>query len=231
MRCMKLIIVAGEIIFFTMLAAAAARGQEFPPLPQRPTVVAARPLSGGSASPAQPVRVTITNDVGQTTTLEYRTPVRIVADSVDSDFDEGQLVPLKELPVLSTPARSEDLQQVNYQSPLTEITSLREVRYEGQPTYAQPVSTLPLVPTGGPPAATYSYAPQTTVTQYAPAPTYAAPNYSVPVTGVPQTVYRPVTTLPPVVRNDVQIGSGIYGQPTIYRPGQPLRNILRWLTP
>jgi hypothetical protein len=64
-----------------------------------------------------------------------------------------------------------------------------------------------------------------------PTTTYSVPNYSVPVTGVPQTVYRPQVPLVPVVQSNVQVGAGLYGQPVIYRPGQPVRNAWRWLTP
>lgn len=46
----------------------------------------------------------------------------------------------------------------------------------------------------------------------------------------PIVTYRPVTpTAPPPAA--YQVSRGVFGQPTLYRPGQPLRNFLRSLTP
>lgn len=65
-------------------------------------------------------------------------------------------------------------------------------------------------------------APQITpavVYRYPGAPVYA-----------PARVYRPVAPLAPTARS-VTVGCGVVGQPTVYVPGQPVRNFLRWLSP
>jgi hypothetical protein len=234
----KFVIVTVEVVAFGLLASAVVRGEEFT---------------------TRPVRVSMTNKDGQVTTLEYRTPVKIVAQSSDS--------PPPLVAIDSRPARDADLlpalhRQVDsyndtYAAPSTslpEITSLREVRYPGQPTpsvqqasyQTQTVnyspstptySTTPIgqvgnaVPMSGMP--TYNYAAPQTVVNYPPTTTYSPVNYQVPVTGVPRTVYSPIMQTPimPVAQSNVQVGTGIYGQPVIYRPGQPLRNAWRWLTP
>lgn len=41
--------------------------------------------------------------------------------------------------------------------------------------------------------------------------------------------YRPLVPQP--VAPQYTIGKGILGQPTLYVPGQPVRNVLRWLSP
>ena len=227
---MSWIVVAGEVLVFGLAAAAVANGQEYPAL--RPTYVPVSQQSANSPYAAsQPVRVSMTNRTGQVTTLEYRQPVKVV--SYNENYDDG-LVPVSSLPVLSTPAREQDLVEMR--------SDRREVRYLSQPT-SQPTSTsLPIVQTAG-----TCYRPGTVV-NYAPAPSYTTPNYattgyavpgytvpgySVPNYVVPQTTYRPLPGQPvtPVVDPNLQVAKGIYGQPTIYRPGQPVRNALRYLTP
>ena len=50
------------------------------------------------------------------------------------------------------------------------------------------------------------------------------------VAPVPQATYRPIVplvTMPP----QVEVGRGILGQPTVYVPGQPIRNFLRYFSP
>lgn len=85
---------------------------------------------------------------------------------------------------------------------------------------------------------------------YSPAPyfsnTYPAPytsNKAPVVVAYPQAgVYGPVPTLSPVpsavtptsrppISRSISVGKGIYGQPTAYVDGQPVRNFVRWLTP
>ena len=43
-------------------------------------------------------------------------------------------------------------------------------------------------------------------------------------------VYRPLIPVVPMPPN-YQLGRGILGQPTVYVPGQPVRNFLRYLAP
>lgn len=43
-------------------------------------------------------------------------------------------------------------------------------------------------------------------------------------------VYRPLIPIVPMPPN-YQLGRGILGQPTVYIPGQPVRNFLRYLAP
>ena len=63
------------------------------------------------------------------------------------------------------------------------------------------------------------------------------------VTGYPETVtsfspspsvqvFRPVMTTPPVpsVPDGYVVGTGLIGQPKFYKPGQPVRNFLRYIT-
>lgn len=233
MRCMKLIMVVGEVVFFGLVATSLVRGAEFPAL--RPTFVAARP-----APAASPVRVSMTNSHGQVTTLEYHSPVRVIGQN--EPIDDG-LVPIRNLPVLSSPARETDLpldqnvRSINYQQPLyPEITSLSPVRYAGQPVSAAypQTSYYPQTSVAGTPLRPVANcACQTPVNNAAAYPPvlsgYPMPGY----VGAPQTVYSPLTPITPVTvaQSNIQVGSGIYGQPVIYRPGQPVRNAWRWLTP
>jgi hypothetical protein len=207
---MKFIIVTGEVLLLGLLAAAGARGAEFPPI--KPTYLMAQQASSVSPyTPAKPVRVTMVNKDGQVSTLEYREPQRFVND--------GPLVPINSLPAreLDLPT-TQDIRpigyqyQSNYPSTTTATVPIRNVAHCNQP-------------------AVVNYAPAAVA--YPPATQYSMPNYAVPVTGVPQTVYRPVApvAVAPVVQNNLQIGAGLYGQPVIYRPGQPVRNAWRWLTP
>lgn len=217
-RSMKIIIVCGEVLLFGLLAVATARAIE----PTRLATNYDATISPYAAD--RPVRVTMTNKLGQVTTLEYRQPVKVVSDR--DRFDDSEMRPINELPVLSSPARAEDfdvlptsnVQQVGYQyqANYTPAQSPVQVRY-AQPT------TLPVTST--------TQCVQPPVVTLPPTTTYSVPNYSVPVTGVPQTVYRPQVPLVPVVQSNVQVGAGLYGQPVIYRPGQPVRNAWRWLTP
>ena len=79
------------------------------------------------------------------------------------------------------------------------------------------------------------YAPATVYQQqYAPAQQYAAPQ-AAPVmpqygVGTGQFSYRPLL---PIAQQPaaVQVGQGILGQPTVYVPGQPVRNLFRYISP
>jgi hypothetical protein len=121
-----------------------------------------------------------------------------------------------------------------------------------QPTYAAPVSYAPAAPVSYAPAA---YAP---AAAYAPVTTYYAGNpcgqrvaynccnaccnpccnpcaatYVSASPCAPQAVYSPVTCAPAPVACGPQacIRRGLLGQPTVYVPGQPVRNLFRFLTP
>lgn len=207
---MKLAIVTGEVLLFGLLAAATARAAEFPAI--KPTYLVANHTTTASPyAPTRPVRVAMVNKDGQVSTLEYREPQRFI--------DDGPLVSINSLP-----AREIDLAPAH---------DIRPIGYQYQSNYPAQQSSLPLVYTANcNQPGVVNYAPPTTVA-YPPATQYSLPNYAVPVTGVSQTVYRPVgpMTPAPVVRTDTQVGAGIFGQPVIYRPGQPLRNAWRWLTP
>lgn len=225
-------LVTGEVLLFGLGLTALAHSAEFPPL--KPTYVAANASAVNSPfTSAQPVRVTMTNRDGQTTTLEYRKPVQVV--SYESELHDDGLVPVSSLPVLSSPAREEDL---------VDITNVREVRYVQQTplntiqTIGNPQRTsLPvmnsanIVPVGS--YVPVGSMPAGTVVNYAPTTTYSVPNYNVPITGGVQTVYQPITSVPmtAAANPEVQVGKGVYGQPVIYRPGQPVRNAMRYLTP
>lgn len=207
---MKFIIVTGEVLLFGLLAVASVRGAEFPPI--KPTYLVASHTSASSPyASAQPVRVTMVNKDGQVSTLEYRQPDRVV--------DEGPLVSINSLP-----ARELDL-------PTSQ--DIRPIGYQYQANYPSAPSSVPIVRTANcNQPAVVNYAPPTVT--YPPATQYTMPNYAVPVTGVPQTVYRPlvpVAPAAPALQSNLQVGTGIYGQPVIYRPGQPVRNAWRWLTP
>ena len=72
-------------------------------------------------------------------------------------------------------------------------------------------------------APTVVRAPFTTVYRSYPA---AAPQAAI----VPVVTYRPVVTMRPATA-PYYVGSGIVGQPKVYVPGQPVRNVLRFVTP
>ena len=48
--------------------------------------------------------------------------------------------------------------------------------------------------------------------------------------GAPYVAFRPVVPLV-AMPSAYYVGRGIFGQPKVYVPGQPVRNALRWLTP
>ncbi|HTN73677.1 MAG TPA: hypothetical protein VL096_00465 [Pirellulaceae bacterium] len=202
---MKWILVTSQVVICGLVGSAVASGAEFSPLNY---------ANSSAYTSAQPTRVTMTNRDGQVTTLEYRKPVRVVSYEQESQYNGLQ--PVTSVPVFSTPAREEDLVPLRANYP--ELSSLRDVRYTTQ----QPITPI-----------NYTAPAPSRVVNYAPAPTYTVPNYSVPITSAPQTVYSPIVTTPvmPVANPNVQVSAGVYGQPVIYRPGQPVRNALRYLTP
>lgn len=131
--------------------------------------------------------------------------------------------------VVQGPSYSEPIYSAPLNSPSINTMPPRIVDY-----------TVPMNPTFGAP--TYNYAAPSYVT-----PSYIAPSsYMAPtgpvVVAYPQTgVYGTLPTTgrgttaatarPPVSRGGVSLGSGLYGQPTAYVDGQPVRNFFRWLSP
>jgi hypothetical protein len=204
---MKLIIVSAELLLFVLIATAGLHGAE------RPTFVAAKQTAASPYAVQQPTRVILTSSQGDETTLIYRRPAPL-ADGTE------HLIPLDSLPIVSLPARDSDF---------APTTPVRQTSFTYQANYSPQLvnANQPLVPVANcncqPPVAT----------GYAPTTQYAMPGYNGPIAGAPQVVYRPVAPVVPaaVVQTDVQVGRGVYGQPVIYRPGQPLRNAWRWLTP
>lgn len=87
------------------------------------------------------------------------------------------------------------------------------------PVYTAPVYTAPVYTAAAPvrvSAPTLVEAPAPVTSYYVqPAPSYAW-RPVVPVVPVPSTYY---------------VGRGVIGQPTVYVPGQPIRNALRFLSP
>jgi len=105
---------------------------------------------------------------------------------------------------------------------------------------AYPVVTLKPVAVAASPASCSPYA-QTVSWTYqrpvnvAPQPASACyrayvPAYPTYTVARPVITYRPVVPVVPMPRAYV-IGRGIVGQPTVYVPGQPIRNALRWVSP
>ncbi len=78
-----------------------------------------------------------------------------------------------------------------------------------------------------PPTTTVGQVPATV----APAPVVTAPAVAAPAVTVPSpvTVYRPAYV--PVYTTPAYVGRGILGRPTVYVPGQPIRNTLRFISP
>ena len=102
------------------------------------------------------------------------------------------------------------------------------------PSYASPVAAVPSpypvvstyrVPSVAPRVAGYGvYQP------VSPAPIYVAPTPIVAPTPVPVT--SPVGVVAPnVLYRPAVVGSSISGLPTVYVPGQPVRNALRYVVP
>jgi hypothetical protein len=95
------------------------------------------------------------------------------------------------------------------------------------PVYA-PATTTYYAPAVVAPTTTY-YAPAVAApvtTYYAPAPAAPITAYSAPAQ---VTYYAPAA--PVVVARPIRIGRNIYGGPTAYVPGQPVRNTLRYISP
>lgn len=79
-----------------------------------------------------------------------------------------------------------------------------------------PPSTSPLVL---PPPPSYPFTSSTTIVRGQTSPVVLAK---------PVTSYRPITTSPPVA--PYLIGKGIFGQPKLYVPNQPVRNFFRYMS-
>jgi hypothetical protein len=78
------------------------------------------------------------------------------------------------------------------------------------------------------PAATY-YAPVPRVAYYAAPPVATYATYYAPAPQPYTTYYAPAPQ--PYVAYYGALGSSIYGTPRVYMPGQPVRNVLRAVTP
>lgn len=59
---------------------------------------------------------------------------------------------------------------------------------------------------------------------------YAPASSATPVSSAPRAAYYPVAASQPVPTN-YYVGRGVIGQPKVYVQGQPVRNVLRFLTP
>jgi hypothetical protein len=93
-----------------------------------------------------------------------------------------------------------------------------------QETRVERATVLPAAPAG---TVVYGPAPVTLPT------TVTLPPPPVPLTRIdyaPLVVYKPILPLAPVP-SQTYLGRGILGQPKLYVPGQPLRNLLRYLSP
>jgi hypothetical protein len=201
--------IATAVGFTFVFSLSTVEAAEFPPL--RATHVAARQECAESPY-AQSRGATLVARQQPAATLVQRQPV--------------QLGPQNALPIYSSPAREADVAQ------FPEITALGGSRYAG----ALPASQYRQVgyaPAASPQVAQIpAYAAPPQAAYYAPAPAHGAPQLAASQIAPPRVVYSPVAPFPStVVRTDVQVGTGIYGQPVIYRAGQPLRNAWRWLTP
>lgn len=122
--------------------------------------------------------------------------------------------------------------------------------YEPAPTYAPPVQTYnPPAPLYGAPAAAYAqpalvpapvvvptyaqptYVRQTVTTTYAPAATAYGPTatYAGSMSYVPKLTYAP--TYQTTYREPVAVGPRVWVHPKVYVEGQPIRNLIRAITP
>jgi hypothetical protein len=90
------------------------------------------------------------------------------------------------------------------------------VGFQTPPTFVAPLPTAPLQPAGPP---TVVVPGQTLIP--------VGPPVAAPSTGVPSKSLISFGQ----DRNFVQVGPGLWGQPTAYVPGQKFRNWLRYLTP
>jgi hypothetical protein len=110
-------------------------------------------------------------------------------------------------------------------TPPEERTVLKPPSITGAPTIEYDSPTTPPIPQ---PVPAPAQVPQGTtvlrpiappVVVYRPAPIYQ-----------PRWVYRPVVPLARPPKTYV-VGRGVLGQPKVYVPAQPVRNILRWISP
>lgn len=155
--------------------------------------------------------------------------------SLQTQIPSGQVFPA---PTTTMPSYNPASSTVPYATP-SNLAPYNSTPYNSAPIVQNPTYTP--VPTYTMPARVVDY----TVPMNPP--TYVAPAWPTPsVTGpvvvaYPQTgVYGPLpttgrgpsaaTSRPPLNR-DFTVGNGLYGQPTVYVDGQPVRNFLRWLSP
>lgn len=143
-----------------------------------------------------------------------------------ASFDSPLLTPAKPVSNIApayTPAGT------NTNVPISPISS----PVESQPSY-QPVPYQsyqpPVVESFSSPAPSVQMAPPTL--NGVPSPAGPGANAPLQVIGPPEPGYAyrplvPVVSQPPTVH----LGRGIIGQPTVYIPGQPVRNFLRYFSP
>jgi hypothetical protein len=106
------------------------------------------------------------------------------------------------------------------------VASSYAAYYPPTMTYHAPTSQVTYAPVA---PVTY-YAPVTPrVTYYAPAAPAYGTYYAAPVVQPYATYYAPVVQ--PTVVYYGAVGTSIYGTPRLYLPGQPVRNVLRAVTP
>ena len=104
-----------------------------------------------------------------------------------------------------------------------------------------PVVTTYSIPTAAPRVVGYGTYRPPVVSPSVVSPSVVAPSVVAPsvvasppvyIAPVPTTVARPVTVAAPtVLYRPAVVGSGIGGLPTVYVPGQPVRNALRYVLP
>ncbi len=97
-----------------------------------------------------------------------------------------------------------------------------------QPTMGQPGMTQPVYNPNMPGVYPTSYQCADGTSAYVP-PTYT-PNWNPSMYSANNNGYRPLFSLGQENYN-VQLGRGLYGQPTVYVPGQPIRNFFRYIFP
>lgn len=108
--------------------------------------------------------------------------------------------------------------------------TVKPVSWSGRPVVVQqPVVSAPVTAgcgtgwSGAPPTVTAPMAPGVPAAGVVAADT-------VPMLPGTSLMYRPVITLRPMPASYV-VGRGLIGQPTVYVPGQPVRNFLRYISP
>lgn len=128
----------------------------------------------------------------------------------------------------TSPYNSAIFRNVSYQTPAQPMLNTADIA-NTQPVLPQNMAgyqaTVPCGPVAG--VATY---PATGAVPGAYVPPTVTPNLTPGLYSPNNSGYSPVFTLGQENYN-VQLGRGIIGQPTVYVPGQPIRNFLRYLSP